>query len=693
MGKVATTTAAPTEMKRKKKKGRPSLSDLHERDNKLSISTPSRRSNRRNPNPNSNSPPEDFIDDDDERKEKKVKLVVRLPESNQQHFEQDSSSANSLSDFEGDNHDASVNAKRRKIDSVDPRSDDVVADQEEKLSKATDTSNGSPLVSGPTTPLPDKKLLVFILDRLQKKDTYGVFSEPVDPDEIPDYHEIIKHPMDFGTVRKKLDGRLYSNLEELEADVFLICSNAMQYNASDTVYFRQARSIQDLAKRDFDNLRHEGEDGELQPKVVRRGRPPSKNLKKSEESSPPPSKNLKMSIEGSPIDCIAPEISSGATLASGEEKVGGSNSYNLRKGPMLYKFRSADISSTYRSRGETYSEWLVDWNEFPASILRADMKYGKKHFSVDENRRDTYQLFHQSASCSEPSLLWNADDLKRLMAVGVHIEQHAYARSLARFAADLGPVVWKVASKKLETVLPAEVKFGPGWVGEGGGSTLSSTFSSQNKSSDCLAADHHSSRTIIPSIRGVGSAVICRPTDGNVEAGKTLNSQHDDLAEASGDFSCAIPPSNSQAKQKPSANPRNGFNGMIGYDLSAQMEVKRLSMSKGEPSVQEAASRPGGQMVGTVPKRDVSSSHQSPSNRVSSLENSLRESWTTLHSGNLEQSLRLSGDSQPASVSAGQYRVSLPHPPDLNVKVQTSGSPSSSLRVGSPQQPDLALQL
>lgn len=32
---------------------------------------------------------------------------------------------------------------------------------------------GSPLVSGPTTPLPDKKLLVFILDRLQK---YVLFS-------------------------------------------------------------------------------------------------------------------------------------------------------------------------------------------------------------------------------------------------------------------------------------------------------------------------------------------------------------------------------------------------------------------------------------------------------------------------------------------------------------------------------------
>lgn len=130
MVKMATaapaTIAAQTEMKRKKKKGRPSLSDLNERDN----STPPRRSTRQNPNPNSNSPPPDF-DDDDERKEKKVKLVVRLPQSNQQ----ESSSGNSLPDSGGDNHEASV--KRRKIDSVDPRSDDAVADQVLKFGVAS----------------------------------------------------------------------------------------------------------------------------------------------------------------------------------------------------------------------------------------------------------------------------------------------------------------------------------------------------------------------------------------------------------------------------------------------------------------------------------------------------------------------------------------------------------------------------
>lgn len=68
-------------------------------------------------------------------------------------------------------------------------------------------------------------------------------------------------------------------------------------------YIMQARSIQELAKRDFENLRHEGDDGELRPKVVRRGRPPSKHLK-----NPP----LTTSISNN-----GPETSSGATFAKG----------------------------------------------------------------------------------------------------------------------------------------------------------------------------------------------------------------------------------------------------------------------------------------------------------------------------------------------------------------------------------------
>lgn len=52
-----------------------------------------------------------------------------------------------------------------------------------------------------------------------------------------------------------------------------------------------------------------------------------------------------------------------------------------------------------------------------------------------------------------------------MIQVGLHAE-YSYARSLARFAAALGPVAWKVASKRIEQALPAGYKFGRGWVGE-----------------------------------------------------------------------------------------------------------------------------------------------------------------------------------------------------------------------------------
>ncbi|XP_074373022.1 uncharacterized protein LOC141713488 isoform X2 [Apium graveolens] len=487
MGKVLTPTSPPPappqspEMnKPKKKKGRPSLK--HQK-------------------PKSPNRP---LSDDDEREQKKVKLVVRLPQSSQQqHF-----------------------------DSPETKNDDLMSvEQQESDTKATDTLHGSSLETGPTpaTPLLDKMLLVFILDRLQKKDTYGVFSEPVDPNELPGYHEIIERPMDFKTVRRKLDAGSYSNLEELEADVLLICSNAMQYNSSDTVYFRQARSIQELAKRDFENLRHEGDDGELRPKVVRRGRPPSKHLKKPPLTTSISNNGPETSSALAAAESPALAATDSPTLATAEENTNGSSAYNLRRTPMSYKFQTTN--SAHRSRnGGNYSEWLADWNdEFPAYILRADMKYGKKLILIDETRRETYKQFHPASYGHEPSLLSDfGRDTKQLMPVGLHME-HSYARSVARFAANLGPVVWNFASKKLASVLPPGVKFGPGYVGERE-APLQSPFSSHEMKSSCsLVCEVNKRGSVTPSTSGVNPVVSSGFQDGDnlEETNRRINCQNE----------------------------------------------------------------------------------------------------------------------------------------------------------------------
>ncbi|XP_027337171.1 bromodomain-containing protein DDB_G0270170-like [Abrus precatorius] len=131
-----------------------------------------------------------------------------------------------------------------------------------------------------STFLPEKRILQLVLDTLQRRDTYEIFAEPVDPNEVEDYYSIIKEPMDFGTMRAKLHEGMYTSLEQFEVtafilfylyhDVFLIFDNAMHFNSSGTIYFRQARVINELAKKVFDLLKNNIEKFELEFSETRR---------------------------------------------------------------------------------------------------------------------------------------------------------------------------------------------------------------------------------------------------------------------------------------------------------------------------------------------------------------------------------------------------------------------------------------
>ena len=49
--------------------------------------------------------------------------------------------------------------------------------------------------------------------------------------QLPDYHDIIKHPMDFSTIRKKLDKGAYSNLEQFEVG-YRICLGCLGFSST-----------------------------------------------------------------------------------------------------------------------------------------------------------------------------------------------------------------------------------------------------------------------------------------------------------------------------------------------------------------------------------------------------------------------------------------------------------------------------
>ncbi|KAL5208567.1 hypothetical protein ABZP36_033002 [Zizania latifolia] len=71
-----------------------------------------------------------------------------------------------------------------------------------------------------------------ILKKLMTQKYSHIFNAPVDAVKlnIPDYFQIIKNPMDLGTIRNKLDSGSYTSPPDFAADVRLTFTNAMTYN-------------------------------------------------------------------------------------------------------------------------------------------------------------------------------------------------------------------------------------------------------------------------------------------------------------------------------------------------------------------------------------------------------------------------------------------------------------------------------
>ncbi|XP_041760378.1 bromodomain-containing protein 3 isoform X1 [Coregonus clupeaformis] len=121
-----------------------------------------------------------------------------------------------------------------------------------------DTEDGeAPLLGGKKGKLGEqlKHCDVILKEMLSKK--YAAYAwpfyKPVDAEalELHDYHEIIKHPMDLSTVKKKMDSRDYQDAQSFATDVRLMFSNCYKYNPPDHEVVAMARKLQDVFEMRF----------------------------------------------------------------------------------------------------------------------------------------------------------------------------------------------------------------------------------------------------------------------------------------------------------------------------------------------------------------------------------------------------------------------------------------------------------
>nr|VZI15692.1 unnamed protein product [Spirometra erinaceieuropaei] len=88
------------------------------------------------------------------------------------------------------------------------------------------------------------KVLLEVHRQFVKRDSKGIFANPVTLDIAPDYFSVISSPMDLGTMHSKLlSRRCYATAGQYLSDLRLMCTNAMRYNPPETVYYQKARKL------------------------------------------------------------------------------------------------------------------------------------------------------------------------------------------------------------------------------------------------------------------------------------------------------------------------------------------------------------------------------------------------------------------------------------------------------------------
>ena len=94
------------------------------------------------------------------------------------------------------------------------------------------------------------------------------FQKPVDAIKlnIPEYHKIIKHPMDFGTIKKRLDNSYYLSAKECIKDFNTVFTNCYVYNKAGDDIIVMAQTLEKLFLKKISSM--PTEEQESNPQIL-----------------------------------------------------------------------------------------------------------------------------------------------------------------------------------------------------------------------------------------------------------------------------------------------------------------------------------------------------------------------------------------------------------------------------------------
>uniref|UniRef100_A0A6Q2Y5P3 Bromodomain-containing protein 9 n=1 Tax=Esox lucius TaxID=8010 RepID=A0A6Q2Y5P3_ESOLU len=186
------------------------------------------------------------LDDDERRRRKEEKRKKREREQSEAAASEGAASGSAVGLPNTMPGHSAVEEKKRKRERFEMESemmDDFLPNIKVEVEQQGDRPVRACRTATESECTPRQQLLEHFLRQLQRKDAHGFFSFPVTDAIAPGYSVIIKHPMDFSTMKDKITDNEYKTVTEFKADFKLMCDNAMVYNRPETVYYKAAKKL------------------------------------------------------------------------------------------------------------------------------------------------------------------------------------------------------------------------------------------------------------------------------------------------------------------------------------------------------------------------------------------------------------------------------------------------------------------
>ena len=95
-----------------------------------------------------------------------------------------------------------------------------------------------------------------IINQLMRMNQAKMFNEPVDAEKLgaADYHEVVKNPVDFSTIKQRLNTNQYHLAQEFIDDMLLVFDNCFVYNGENSNIGRMCNKVRNEFKRLYEEL-------------------------------------------------------------------------------------------------------------------------------------------------------------------------------------------------------------------------------------------------------------------------------------------------------------------------------------------------------------------------------------------------------------------------------------------------------